>query len=215
MEKISKVFTEIQNLRTLEKTETATDYWGSRRPSVVENVPIKEMSFDTSSKIVSQSITLMKYNTDSNDSSLGPVKQPSKLALSKQPSKTGLILERQTSMLRPMMEKALSIMKPLEDHLKLPTSKNFYQGVVAKVNTQNDSEVKRKKSSGIRRGSLTDAKSHNSSMNSTHSTSSDPRKASRPRRRNSMDSQPQKKTVCEDLSYFKGSFLNSQQGPLG
>mmetsp|Transcript_7522 Transcript_7522/g.7592 ORF Transcript_7522/g.7592 Transcript_7522/m.7592 type:complete len:374 (+) Transcript_7522:133-1254(+) len=213
MEKISMVFTEIQYLRTLEKTETATDYGGSRRPSDIESVSIKEMSFNASSKIVSQSITSMKNN--SNDSTLETVKQPSKLA--KQPSKMGLILE--TSMLRPMMEKALSIMKPI-----IP--KISYQGVVAKVNTQNDSEVKRKKSSGIRRGSTTDSKSynhavnsiHNHSMNNIHSIPSDPIRRSsisRPRRRNSLDSQPQKKIVHEDITYFKDSFLNSQQGPLG
>jgi hypothetical protein len=223
MEKISNIFSEIQNVRTKENTEaSATDYGGSGRSSNIEKEPIGEKSFNASSNLVLSGISALNCSTHSTESSSGPngpIKQNSKMALIKQPSKMGMILERQSSMLRPIVEKALSIIRPIEEQLKkLPTRKDLFQGVVAKINTQNDSEVTKKKSSGIRRGSMTDAKKSPYKRNSMNELES-PKSVSHPRRRrNSMDSQTRVKKVYEvdeDITYFKGSFLNSQQGPLG
>lgn len=223
METISSIFSEIQNVRIKENTEaSATDCGGSGRSSFIEKEPIEENNFIASSNLVLSGISALNCSTHSTKSSfgpIGPIKQNSKMALIKQPSKMGMILERQTSMLRPIVERAMSMIRPIEEHLKkLPTRKDLFQGVVAKVNTQNKLEVIKKKSSGIRRGSMTDIKNSPKKRGSINEFDS-PKSVSHPRRRrNSMDSEIRVKKVYEEdenITYFKGSFLNSQQGQLG
>lgn len=205
-ELISDVFIEIQNLKMKRNVVTAIDEDSDRQAS---------KQHTRSGVTLTQGTNGLDDSTDSRDSNSGNVRQATNF------------LERQTSILRPILVKALSIIRPIEQFQKLPARKNQFADIAAKVDTKGIVTAEmtpKKRTSKVRRGSLTPDSSFKLNTllpsNTTVKLNSGSGKETAPRRRrNSMDdsvSRPKKiYEEDENITYFKGSFLNSQQGPLG